>query len=141
MIAVTITKNQQNTIDDIAEQLELELVVAFGSAAKGRARGDSDLDIAVLAKNRPDAALFRKLFDKLSTVFPSQNVDLRFLNEANPLFTMQVVKNGLLLSGGSDRFIEYKCLANRLYVDDGRKYFPFQKQLLKVQQRHLREAI
>lgn len=140
MIAMTITKDQRNTINDIAEQLELELVIAFGSAAKGYARGDSDLDIAVLTKKRPDAALFRRLFDELSTVFPSQNVDLRFLNEADPLFTMQVVKNGLLLSGSNDRFIEYKCLANRLYVDDGMKYFPFQEQLLELQQQRLREA-
>ncbi|MBI4130162.1 hypothetical protein HY468_02505, partial [Candidatus Roizmanbacteria bacterium] len=53
----------------------------------------------------------------------------------------QVVKQGILLSGDKDYFDEFKMLANRRYIDDGVKYFPFRDQLLREQQKRLRRLV
>lgn len=140
MVVMTVTNDQRSSVREIADRIGLDFVVLYGSKTNGRTRIDSDLDIAVLARQRPDATLFRALFQKFSDIFPDENVDLRFLNDADPLFLMQVVKNGILLVGDPDRYNDFKALTNRRYIDDGMTYFPSLNLHLKAQQQFLKGA-
>jgi predicted nucleotidyltransferase len=117
-----------------------KLVVLYGSKISGTSRSDSDFDVAVLSAKKPDYRLFNQLFADLSRIFKGENVDIRFLNQADPLYAMEVVKDGILLFGDQDEFDDLKVLVNKKYIDDGRKYFPFRDQLLKEQQNYLSKA-
>lgn len=140
MVVMTITDDQQSAIRTIAARNSLNFVVLYGSKTGGRSRADSDLDIAVLAHENPDTALFHALFQECSDVFPGESIDLRFLNDADPLFAIQVVKSGILLAGDQDRYNDFKALTNRRYIDDGMKYFPALDEHLNVQQEYLEGA-
>lgn len=136
-----LSTQKKKRLEQIAEQLNLKLIIAYGSKAQGNARVDSDLDIAVLTKTIPDYGSFKAIYGELSSILSGENIDLRFLNDADPLFAMQVVKHGILLYGDENDFNDLKILVNRRYIDDGMKYFPFREQLLKEQQKRLKKFI
>lgn len=61
----------------LCEEYQLELVVLFGSQAKGTAREESDFDVGVLCKDRLiPANQFLKLAYRLSQVLGMGNIDL-----------------------------------------------------------------
>ncbi len=132
-----LTSDQKRLIKSIARDIGAVFIVAFGSKIRGEGKGDSDLDIAVLVHGKPDYQLFGAAYSRLSDVFRGENVDVRFLNDADPLFTMQVVRDGVLLYGDPDSYDELKVRTNRRYIDDGAVYFPLLDDLLKTQQQIL----
>lgn len=134
---MVINDKQDQLLKRLSRELKLKLVVLYGSKAGGITNEESDLDLAVMAETKPDLKLFNRLYRSLSEIFRGEKVDVRFLNDADPLFLMQVVKNGCLLAGSGADFIELKIQANRRYIDDGRKYFVYQDQLIKRQQQYL----
>ena len=73
----------------------------FGSALKGNARPDSDVDIAVLISDkamRRDVLRYRlKLMADLMDVLGRSDVDLIVLNEAPPLLAHRVLSRGKLI--------------------------------------------
>jgi predicted nucleotidyltransferase len=79
---------------------EVKAALLFGSRASGRARHNSDVDVAVLL----DPSLppeeprlrFRRLFEALGTELASDRVDLVILNEAPPALAFQVLKHGVV---------------------------------------------
>ena len=86
----------------LAERLEdlraaapsVELVVLFGSVARGRPRPDSDLDVAVRCDGPADLdALYLLLAPRLA----SSLLDLVDLRRAGSLLAFQVARHGRLL--------------------------------------------
>ena len=82
---------------------EVRLAYLFGSRANGRARSDSDLDVAVLV-NKEGAAgasrvkqTLRLLAGRLSGEIPSTLLDIVLLNHAPALLRHRVVRDGLVL--------------------------------------------
>ena len=76
------------------------LVYVFGSHARGRARRESDVDVAVLvdAAHAPTGPeLLKLLLRRLTLVIPSDKLDLVVLNGASPLLRFQVLKHGRLV--------------------------------------------
>lgn len=138
---INLTSNQKQKIVNLCRKFGLVFVVAFGSQISGKTHQESDLDLAVLAQKEPDYKAFKEIFSKLQDVFTGLDVDLRFLNSADPLFRLQVVKNGQLLYGNHSDFTSYKILTNRLYIDDGRKYFPYKELLIKRQSEVLKGIV
>ena len=132
-----INLDQKQKIKEIGKKNGLLFAVAFGSATTGKRSAETDLDIAVLTKKEPDYRLFKKLFSAFSDVFEGENVDLRFLNGADPLFRSQAVKNGQLLYGNRKGFDEFRAYAYRSLIDDGRKYFPYLEKLIEQNQKIL----
>jgi predicted nucleotidyltransferase len=72
----------------------------FGSRATGKARPDSDIDIAVLLDSAPASGEGKRVLWQLLTALGSElrsdRVDLVVLNEASPKLAFQVLKQGLL---------------------------------------------
>ncbi|OGM27697.1 hypothetical protein A3D00_00375 [Candidatus Woesebacteria bacterium RIFCSPHIGHO2_02_FULL_38_9] len=136
-----ITSEQRKKIKEAAEKLHLKLIIFYGSKVEEHTNEESDFDIAVLTDKNPDYKSFKSIYSELSTIFGGENLDIRFLNDANPLFGMQVIKNGQLLYGSQNEFDNLKSYMNRRYIDDGKKYFPFHDQLLKSQQDRLRSFL
>ena len=124
-----ITADQKKQIIRVAKEVGAVFIVAFGSAVRGEARQDSDLDIAIMADKHPDYPLFGEAYSKISDIFRGKNVDVRFLNDADPLFAMQVVRDGVLLYGDMDAYDDFRMLTNRRYIDDGAKYFAITESL------------
>ncbi|MDF0676833.1 MAG: nucleotidyltransferase domain-containing protein [Nitrospira sp.] len=74
----------------------------FGSQAKGRARPESDVDLAVLARD-PIPALRRfELAQELATQL-HRDVDLVDLRSASTVMRMQVISTGVCLYKVSDQ--------------------------------------
>ena len=49
-----LDKQQKQTLSKIAKKYNLALILLFGSQAKGLARKDSDVDIAIKTNNKID---------------------------------------------------------------------------------------
>ena len=80
---------------------DIQAAYIFGSVAQGRARPDSDIDIAVLLGRRlPDARALRyrlKLAGELGAALHRNDVQLVILNDAPPLLAHRVLSRGALV--------------------------------------------
>ena len=94
---------------------DLELVVLFGSAATGRARARSDVDVAVRCAGPADLdALYRVLAPRIGT----SRLDLVDLRRAGPLLMMDVARSGrVLYERRPGIYRQFQALASRRYCD------------------------
>ena len=85
----------------VARRPEIQAAYIFGSVAQGRARPDSDIDIAVLLVQRvPDARALRyrlRLAGDLGAALHRSDVQLIILNDAPPLLAHRVLSRGVLV--------------------------------------------
>jgi predicted nucleotidyltransferase len=84
-----------------AESLpEIQAAFLFGSRVSGRARADSDIDVAVLidsASAGVDARTrLRRIIEALAAHVAADRLDVVILNDAPPALAFQVLKNGKL---------------------------------------------
>lgn len=95
---------------------EVEAAFLFGSEAEGRARPDSDLDVAVLVAGE-DGMLALRLLEALAAA-GLDRVDLMVLNQADPVTRFEVVRANRLLFAreGFDRGGFYSRIV-REYLD------------------------
>ncbi len=78
----------------------ISVLVLFGSRAKGTARPDSDLDVAVLPESGDPKArreLLTSLAVALADLAPDGRVDVVFLDEANDVLRQRVMQTGRVL--------------------------------------------
>ena len=84
----------------LAQVPGVRLVLLFGSTVSGRARFDSDIDVAVwldphVLSNR--YATIRALLGALGRILPASKIDLVILNDAGPRLAAEVARNGRVL--------------------------------------------
>lgn len=93
----------------------LELLVLFGSAARGRARPRSDLDLAARCAGLADLdALYLAIAPRVGT----DRLDLVDLRRAGPLLAFEVARTGyLLFERHPGAFRQFQSLASRRYCD------------------------
>jgi predicted nucleotidyltransferase len=106
----------RRNLHDVATELpDLKLLVLFGSAARGRSRADSDVDVAVLADGEAD---LDAAFLALAPRFRTSQLDLVDLRRAGPLLAFEVARSGILLvERAAGLFREFQSLAYRRFVD------------------------
>lgn len=94
---------------------ELELLVLFGSAVKGRASSRSDIDLGVRCGGPADLdALYLAIAPRLGT----DRLDLVDLRRADPLLAFEVARTGrLLFERQPGVFRRFQSLASRRYCD------------------------
>jgi predicted nucleotidyltransferase len=85
----------------VSKRREIRAAYIFGSAATGRPRPDSDLDVAVLLARpltqRRSLAYRLKLMTELGAALHRSDVDVVILNDASPLLAQRVLSKGKLL--------------------------------------------
>jgi len=98
-----IDKEKINSIKNIlVKAFNPYLIYIFGSTVKNRDRGDSDIDIAVLAGKRVDEYELFILSQKLADILKKE-VDLIDLNRASTVFKIQIIKTGNLIYNSNNR--------------------------------------
>ncbi len=102
----------------------------FGSAAQGRATGQSDVDLAFWMQRTPTPSCELDLINALTPLFHRNDVDVVVLNHANPLLQWQVASTGTLL-------YERRAGAFRLFQLAAMKRYDDSRRLLALQDRFL----
>lgn len=117
---------QKIEIEKIAKKYHLSLVLMFGSCITGKTHPNSDLDIAVMPKEEIEYSSL--LFD-LQKTFPEKEVDIVFLNRADPLLLKKVLENCKMLYGTKQKLALLKIYAFKKYCDY-KKYFDLEKKFV-----------
>ena len=104
---------------------ELELVMLFGSLARGTATADSDLDIAVSAGAPLDAEARIRLIDELALA-AGRPVDLVDLTRAGEPLLGQIMTTGVRLWGSDEA--QARFLTRHLF--DQADFLPYRDRIL-----------
>jgi len=108
-------------LEYLASQPDVVAAYVFGSVAQGRARPQSDVDIAVLLRDDLDAeerfARRLRLGGEVERVI-GRPTDLVVLNDAPPLLQHQVLKHGrLIFERDRAARVEFEVRAGQIYAD------------------------
>lgn len=100
----------------------LALVVRYGSTAAGRARADSDVDVAVLAERELSLADQERVVIALARRhgFREDSIDLVDLRTAPPLLQHEIAEGGELLEGQADDFLHFRVSAWKAWQDSAK---------------------
>ncbi len=123
-----LSKIDQPKLREVAQLFQLDLIVLFGSYAKGTARSDSDIDFAVHT-TRPgstrrreshEAAWKISLLTDLSTVIEApEGIDMIILNGADSLLLFEVATYGIpVYQQESVTFQQFQSYAALRFYDD-----------------------
>lgn len=130
MIVTALSEIDRVEVQRVADRYQLDLLVLFGSYAKGTPRPSSDMDIAVhttrpdYARRDPDSEAFWEmaLFDDLNAVFKApEGIDLVVLNRANSTLLYEVARYGILIYQREPAtFHHFRSYAARRFDDDAK---------------------
>jgi uncharacterized protein len=113
-------------LQKIVERYGLNLVVLFGSKARGKTHRESDVDIAIRSDRRLSPDQLLSLATDLDHIYP--NGDLCDLRSASPLLLAAIAQEGKpLFTRGESDFEEFRIFAINQYID----YKPFAEELRK----------
>ncbi len=95
------------------------LLILFGSRAAGRARPDSDWDVAVVADHKLSLEEYGVYIQEAARILDANEdkIDIADMWSASPLMQQFVAKDGKLLRGDPFLFTRFKVLAWKRYLD------------------------
>jgi predicted nucleotidyltransferase len=96
--ARALYESRRDEVDAVLRQHKVRRVVAFGSRARGDARPESDLDLAVQMPRDADLFDLVHLRDDLAAAF-GMKVDVVTLSSAPPRLRQRIRKEGIALVG------------------------------------------
>lgn len=104
--------------------------IRYGSEAAGRARPDSDVDLAALTQRAPLDMEAMDLRAKLEARL-GRDVDLLFLGQASPIVAWQVLRHGkLVYEGNARRRAQLEIRTVTAYADLKRSRAPVERALI-----------
>lgn len=111
----------------LCRDLDLSLVVLFGSQAQGQARDDSDIDIAVLSDRVWDQALESdyqaKVWESFLWLFSRADVDVIFLNQVSSLLGYKIMQTGqVIYEARPNLWRDFSALAVKRHADAQKFY-------------------
>lgn len=120
---------------------EVQAAYIFGSVAAGKARSDSDVDIAVLVSEKAlgrDPLRYRiRLMADLMDLLQRDDVDLVLLNQAPPLLAHRVLSRGKLIAERSPSArVAFQVRTVNRYLDTQ----PMRNLYLSYLKKHAREG-
>ena len=114
----------------IAKRYNLSLILAFGSYVTNKIHPNSDLDIAVLSKKDfNDYKEYCDLLSNLSKLFPEKEIDLVFINHADPLLLKKILESCQLLYGSKKELAKLKMYSFKKYCDY-RRYLDLERRFV-----------
>lgn len=125
-------------MDPAADQLEplaqkhgIVLILRFGSSVTSRPHAGSDIDLAVLVERLPPSlAAHADLLRGLQELYPGKEVDVAFINRADPLFLKKITDVCRLVYGSARDFQRMKIYAFKRYQDH-RRYLDLERRYLE----------
>ncbi|MFP4020781.1 MAG: type VII toxin-antitoxin system MntA family adenylyltransferase antitoxin [Halanaerobium sp.] len=99
----------------LIEELKAELIYLFGSYAGGKARADSDLDLAFLTSEEIDDYQRFLTAQKLASNL-NIDVDLIDLSKASTVFKAQIIQGQLLYAQNRQQKQEFELLVLKKYA-------------------------
>ena len=95
-------KAVKEIIDNIVEflkdpQFQVEKIILFGSRAKKEHKEFSDIDIAIVTKQKLDIRTKRKIKDKIEELSGIYSVDLIFLEQTSNEFKEIIKETGITI--------------------------------------------
>ena len=122
MAASDFSSIKRAVVRRLSGRLEIEAAYIFGSVAAGRARKNSDIDIAVLVDRRVRPGRFLKyrlqLIADLGSALRRSDVDVVILNEAPPLLAHRVLSQGkLVFERSASARVRFQVRTASLYLD------------------------
>jgi len=133
------TKQEKQKIKKAGMKYDLKLILLHGSYATGRAKPESDLDIAFLGKNPIDFKTSLNIYSDMADIFGDyfdRELDIKSLHKVDPLFCYQVARYSKLLYGSLLDYNEFRAYAFRLY-HDAKDLFRLEDLLISKYQDHL----
>ena len=107
-------------LQPIAQKFGVRFIVLFGSAARGKMHEESDIDVGVLMERSLTFNKRLKLWLELSNLFRAE-IDLAILNHAEPVFGLEVARDGKLLYEASKFAWEnWRSYKTRQFWDTGK---------------------
>jgi predicted nucleotidyltransferase len=117
----------QSTLRDaLARAADLRLAMMFGSVARGEARANSDIDVAVLADHTLSADERIRLIESIAQT-TGRAVDLVDLTTAGPPLLGEILRDGIRLLGSP---ADLAALATRAALDAA-DFLPLVQRVLK----------
>lgn len=111
-----LTKKERVSIKQIAKTYDLDLIILFGSRARGVIHAQSDFDIAIRCTRKLSLIQELKLARALDRIFP--HVDICNTHHAFPLLLAAIVQDGILLfERKCPLYAEFKIFAMNQYLD------------------------
>jgi uncharacterized protein len=110
----------QTDIEALCRKSDIDLLVLFGSRAKGRPHSGSDVDLAVKNPRGSNVSKLDLIFE-LGGVFPDSEIDLVLLTEdTDPLLLHEIFSKGRpLFERRAGTFDDERLRAWKLYLDTG----------------------
>jgi len=115
-----LTYDIKEKLNSVLKKHRLKFIILHGSYAKGTAHKESDVDIALFAGRLVDAPKIFDIYGEIDEVLRGLNLgelDIKFIDRADPLFRYLVVRSSILLAGNESDYNEFKAYAFRDYLD------------------------
>jgi predicted nucleotidyltransferase len=113
-------------LEPVARAFDLRLIVLFGSAARGKLRPDSDIDIGIVTESQvfENPALYRNFMSALEPIENDlrRSIDCIEIDSRNIVLLSQILREGVLLHESSAQCYKLQRLHWRFLVEDNRKY-------------------
>jgi predicted nucleotidyltransferase len=119
--AVDMPLNIEALVNCLAAQPDVLAAYLFGSYATGKARPESDVDLAVLLSGTDDMERFERrlrLMGEVEEALGRRPADVVVLNDAPPLLAYQVLRYGrLIFERDRAARVEFEVRSGQVYTD------------------------
>lgn len=115
-------KIDQKKIEEIVKKYNLELLLLFGSRAKGTAHKFSDYDFGYVSSHELDYIKKGELGVDLEKLAKSKYVEAVDLKKSGPFLLKEVVKNNRVLFAKEYAYEDFFSSAVRSYLGAGRLF-------------------
>jgi predicted nucleotidyltransferase len=127
-----MVKFDEVKLTQLCRDLNLSLVVLFGSQATGKTRVDSDIDIAVRSDKRVINPEYKfEVWEAFLWFFHRADVDVIMLNHASSLLGYKVATTGqVLYESRPNVWRDFRLLAIKKHAD-AKKVYELQKEYIR----------
>ena len=111
---------RQDIIDRLKDYFshddDIEMVLLYGSVAKGTFNPKSDIDIALYSKNEISFEVLAKIQTELAIMF-DREIDVADLKKAEGTFLYQIMTNAVKIKFEENIYVRYAMKALYFYED------------------------
>ena len=127
-----MVKFDEVKLAQLCHDLNLSLVVLFGSQATGKTRVDSDIDIAVLSDRRAISPEYKfEVWEAFLWFFHRADVDVIMLNHAPSLLGYKVATIGqVLYESHPNAWRDFRLLAIKKHAD-AKKFYELKEEYVR----------